>query len=191
MLGDVILLAAGVAWAACNVVARRTSLGHSPLTSTYYQTVAGALGSVLPSPFEVRDWRMPGAADIGMLAFLALMCSIAAFVLSDAQETGNSPRFMSMRQYTGRGGRTTGGRTECRARPRRSSEWSPVVDPSGPGGVVSPEWAVPNASGRGCFSRSSITADRRASPSTAVSDRGTRDRIGSPGSAKSCTPQED
>ncbi|GGM06057.1 membrane protein [Streptomyces fumigatiscleroticus] len=81
LLGDLILLAAGVAWAAYNVVARRTSPGHSPLTSTYYQTVAGALGFVLLSPLEIGEWRTPTAADIGMLAFLAGMCSIAAFVL--------------------------------------------------------------------------------------------------------------
>jgi drug/metabolite transporter (DMT)-like permease len=81
LLGDIILLVAGVAWAAYNIVARRTSPGHSPLTSTYYQTVAGALGFVLLSPLEFREWRMPTAADIGMLAFLACMCSIAAFVL--------------------------------------------------------------------------------------------------------------
>ncbi|MFF3909513.1 DMT family transporter [Streptomyces sp. NPDC001848] len=81
LLGDIVLLVAGVAWAAYNVVARRTSPGHSPLTSTYYQTVAGALGFVLLSPLEIGEWRMPTAADIGMLVFLAGMCSIAAFVL--------------------------------------------------------------------------------------------------------------
>ncbi|GHF31002.1 membrane protein [Streptomyces griseoluteus] len=81
LLGDIILLVAGVAWAAYNVVARRTSAGYSPLTITYYQTVAGALGFVLVSPLEFRDWAMPTTVDVGMLAFLAVMCSIAAFVL--------------------------------------------------------------------------------------------------------------
>ncbi|MBQ0829542.1 DMT family transporter [Streptomyces tagetis] len=81
VLGDVILLAAGIAWAAYNIVARRTSPGYSPLTSTYYQTVAGALGFVLLCPLEYREWHRPSAADLGMLAFLAGMCSIAAFVL--------------------------------------------------------------------------------------------------------------
>jgi drug/metabolite transporter (DMT)-like permease len=81
LLGDIILLVAGIAWAAYNVVARRTSPGHSPLTSTYYQTVAGALGFVLLSTFEFNEWRTPTASDIGLLAFLAGMCSVAAFVL--------------------------------------------------------------------------------------------------------------
>jgi drug/metabolite transporter (DMT)-like permease len=81
LLGDIILLVAGIAWAAYNVVARRTSPGHSPLTSTYYQTVAGALGFVLLSTLEFGEWRMPTASDIGMLAFLAGMCSVAAFFL--------------------------------------------------------------------------------------------------------------
>ncbi|MEU6816838.1 DMT family transporter [Streptomyces sp. NPDC046860] len=81
LLGDIVLLVAGIAWAAYNVVARRTSAGYSPLTITYYQTVAGALGFVLVSPLEYRDWEMPTAADAGLLAFLAVMCSIAAFVL--------------------------------------------------------------------------------------------------------------
>ncbi|NUS16799.1 MAG: DMT family transporter [Streptomyces sp.] len=81
LLGDVILLVAGVAWAAYNLVARRTSTGHSPLTSTYYQIVAGALGFVVLAPVEAGRWSMPTAADLGMLAFLAGMCSIAAFVL--------------------------------------------------------------------------------------------------------------
>ncbi|KAB8171004.1 EamA family transporter [Streptomyces sp. 3MP-14] len=81
LLGDILLLVAGVAWAAYNVVARRTSGGHSPLTVTYYQTVAGALGFVLLSTVEVGEWSAPDPADWGMLAFLAGACSIAAFVL--------------------------------------------------------------------------------------------------------------
>lgn len=81
LLGDLILLVAGVAWAAYNIVARRSSQGHSPLTSTYYQIVAGALGFVVLSPVEAGQWRTPTAADLAMLGFLAGLCSIAAFVL--------------------------------------------------------------------------------------------------------------
>ncbi|MEU9097629.1 DMT family transporter [Streptomyces sp. NPDC048361] len=81
LLGDIILLAAGIAWAGYNMVARRTSPGHSALTSTYYQTLAGAAGFVVLTPIEYRNWQTPDLQDIGMLAFLAGMCSIAAFVL--------------------------------------------------------------------------------------------------------------
>jgi len=43
--------------------------------------VAGALGFVALSPVEAGQWRTPTAADLAMLAFLAGLCSIAAFVL--------------------------------------------------------------------------------------------------------------
>lgn len=81
LLGDVILLAAGVAWAAYNIAASRSGKGHSPLTNTYYQTLAGAFGFLVLCPLEWRSWRMPDAAGVGMLAFLAIMCSVVAFFL--------------------------------------------------------------------------------------------------------------
>ncbi|MFD5732514.1 DMT family transporter [Streptomyces sioyaensis] len=81
LLGDVILLVAGVAWAAYNIAASRSGKGHSPLTNTYYQTIAGAFGFLVLCPLEWRSWRMPDTAGLGMLAFLAVMCSVVAFFL--------------------------------------------------------------------------------------------------------------
>lgn len=61
LLGDVILLAAGVAWAAYNIAASRSGKGHSPLTNTYYQTL-------------MRRLRLPGPLPPGMAVVADARC---------------------------------------------------------------------------------------------------------------------
>jgi len=49
LVGDIILVGGGVAWALYNIVARRDSSGASPVVITHCQTLAGAVGVTLLS----------------------------------------------------------------------------------------------------------------------------------------------
>lgn len=79
--GDLFLIAGGAAWAAYNVLARRDGSGASPIVVTYYQTLAGAAGFVPLSLSEMDRWHLPSGANALRIAFLAGLCSVAAFLL--------------------------------------------------------------------------------------------------------------
>jgi drug/metabolite transporter (DMT)-like permease len=79
--GDLLLLLGGVAWAGYNVLGKRANEGQDALGVTYHQTVAGAAGFLLASLWEVGEWRMPGAVSGTLLAYLAVACSVGAFLL--------------------------------------------------------------------------------------------------------------
>lgn len=81
LLGDIILIAGGVVWAVYNLTAQRDRSGASPVVVTYYQTVAGAGGFVLLSLSEVDRWSVPSGGDSIRILFLALFCSVLAFLL--------------------------------------------------------------------------------------------------------------
>ncbi|MGJ7908011.1 DMT family transporter [Actinopolyspora sp. H202] len=80
LIGDLFLLAGGIAWAAYNIVAQRDKSGSSPIVITYYQTLAGAAGFILLSLFEAGQWSMPSGGSILRITFLAVFCSVAAFL---------------------------------------------------------------------------------------------------------------
>lgn len=65
--GDAFLIAGGLAWAAYNILARRDGSGASPI--------------VVLSLSEVDRWRVPSGPDALRIAFLAGLCSVAAFLL--------------------------------------------------------------------------------------------------------------
>jgi drug/metabolite transporter (DMT)-like permease len=81
LLGDLLLLAGGVVWAAYNVIVRRDDSGLSPIVLTYYQTVAGAGGFILISLTEVDRWSAPSGGAWLRVVFLAVFCSVVAFAL--------------------------------------------------------------------------------------------------------------
>jgi drug/metabolite transporter (DMT)-like permease len=81
LLGDLILVAGGVVWAAYNLLAQRDTSGASPIVVTYYQTLAGAGGFVLLSLVESSRWSVPSPSNIARIVFLAALCSVAAFLL--------------------------------------------------------------------------------------------------------------
>lgn len=80
LVGDLILLAGGIGWAAFSVVARRDKSGAPVVVVTYYQTLAGAGGFLLLSLFESGTWASPSGATILRLLFLAVFCSVVAFL---------------------------------------------------------------------------------------------------------------
>lgn len=81
LLGNMILLAGGVIWAAYNLVAQHEPSGASPIVVTYYQTLAGATGFAFLSLSEVDSWSVPSIGTWISVAFLAVFCSVAAFLL--------------------------------------------------------------------------------------------------------------
>jgi drug/metabolite transporter (DMT)-like permease len=81
LLGDLILLSGGVVWATYNIVAQRDRSGASPVVVTYYQTLAGAGGFVLLSLSEASSWTMPSGGSWLRIGFLAVFCSVVAFLL--------------------------------------------------------------------------------------------------------------
>jgi drug/metabolite transporter (DMT)-like permease len=78
--GDLLLLAAGLAWAGYNIVTKQAGLTENAVTLTYYQTLAGAAGFLVVSLVEIPQWRMPGPADALLLVYLAAACSVGGFL---------------------------------------------------------------------------------------------------------------
>lgn len=89
--GDVLLIAGGVAWAVYNIVVRRDSSAASPIVVTYYQTLAGAGGFVVLSLTETSRWSVPSGGTLLRIGFLAVFCSVAAFLLYNHGLRGLEP----------------------------------------------------------------------------------------------------
>lgn len=79
--GNIILAAGGVVWAFYSFVMRTVVNKYPPLTVSLYQTVAGFIAFIPLALIEVSQWRTPSAASWGMLAYLGLLCSVAAFMM--------------------------------------------------------------------------------------------------------------
>ncbi|MHB9755033.1 DMT family transporter [Streptomyces sp. BYX5S] len=79
--GDILLLLGGLAWAGYNVLGKRAARGQDAASVTYHQTLAGAVGFLLASLLEAGDWRLPGPSASLLLVYLAVACSVGAFLL--------------------------------------------------------------------------------------------------------------
>ena len=87
--GDLLMLLNSVVWAAYTFLSRSSSRGCSPLVATYYQTVAGALGFLLAALVaEPGEWRVPPLSTALLVGYLAVFCSVAAFLLYNYGLTG-------------------------------------------------------------------------------------------------------
>lgn len=81
LLGNLILLGTGVVWAAY-IFSTRKVVGRLPaITLSYYQTLAGLIGFLPFTLFEVQKWQAPNAMSLGMLLYLGAMCSVAAYMM--------------------------------------------------------------------------------------------------------------
>lgn len=81
LIGDLILVAAGIVWASYNFVTRKLGQTYSNLTVVSYQTAAGAV-AFLPLAFLERgQWQLPSLGSSLTVAYLAIFCSVAAFLL--------------------------------------------------------------------------------------------------------------
>ena len=81
LLGNLILLGTGVVWAAY-IFSTRKVVGRFPaITLSYYQTLAGFIGFLPFTLFEVGQWQAPTGATVTMLLYLGAMCSVAAYLM--------------------------------------------------------------------------------------------------------------
>lgn len=81
LLGNIILVFAGIVWAFYNFTTRSVTKKYSPLTLSFYQTVFGTIFFI---PFVLAEHGDIGAITIsGVLAmiYLSCGCSVAAFLL--------------------------------------------------------------------------------------------------------------
>ena len=69
LLGNLVLLAGGVIWAAYDLVAQHEGSGASPVVVTCYQTLAGAAGLSLLALPEIDSWSAPSAGARANAAF--------------------------------------------------------------------------------------------------------------------------
>ncbi len=81
LLGSILLVVAGVAWAFYNFLTKRVVNRYPPITLLFYQTLFGTLCLILLSLTERESWAAPTALSFAMVLFLGVFCSALAFLL--------------------------------------------------------------------------------------------------------------
>jgi drug/metabolite transporter (DMT)-like permease len=81
LLGVVLLLVAGIAWAFYNFLTKKVVNRYPSISLLFYQTLFGAIFMVPLALFERKDWAAPTALSFSMMLFLGLFCSVLAFLL--------------------------------------------------------------------------------------------------------------
>jgi drug/metabolite transporter (DMT)-like permease len=81
MLGNIILIGAGIVWAFYNFITRGLTNKYSAMTLTYYQMLAGFIFFLPFVIIEGKTWRMPTITSASALIYLSVGCSIVAFLL--------------------------------------------------------------------------------------------------------------
>lgn len=81
LLGNLLLVATGIVWAFYSFATRKTVNGYPPVTLAFYQTAFGALLFIPVALFERDSWQMPTPDALTAMLYLALFCSVAAFLL--------------------------------------------------------------------------------------------------------------
>ncbi len=80
LLGALLLVAAGVVWAFYNI-ATKSVVNRYPITTiTFYQTAVGFLTFLPLAWWERGQWQTPTWETAGLLLYLSLFCSVAAFL---------------------------------------------------------------------------------------------------------------
>ncbi|OVE64490.1 EamA family transporter [Clostridium diolis] len=81
MLGNIILIGAGIVWAFYNFITRDLTNKYSAMTLTYYQMLAGFIFFLPFIIIEGKTWIMPTMTSASALIYLSVGCSIVAFLL--------------------------------------------------------------------------------------------------------------
>lgn len=81
LVGDLILVGAGLVWAAYNFSTKGSGQRYSNLTLVFYQTAAGAVACWPLALAELGSWEeMPSAGSWAIITYLGLFCSVVAFL---------------------------------------------------------------------------------------------------------------
>ena len=81
LFGDVLLILTGIIWACYNFITKSVVSTYSMTTITFYQFVAGAIGFLPLSLFEIEQWSIPTTESLAATIFLGVFCSLLAFYL--------------------------------------------------------------------------------------------------------------
>jgi drug/metabolite transporter (DMT)-like permease len=81
VVGDMLLVVSGVVWALYNFSTRAIGGKYPMLVVIYWQTLAGAVAFVPLALTEMGEWKAPGPGPLALVAYLAVLCSVAAFLL--------------------------------------------------------------------------------------------------------------
>jgi len=81
LLGVVMLLVAGIAWAFYNFLTKKVVNRYPSISLLFYQTLFGAIFMAPLALFERGDWAPPTVMSFSMMLFLGLFCSVVAFLL--------------------------------------------------------------------------------------------------------------
>lgn len=81
LIGDLILVAAGVVFALYTFTTRKVVMKYSMLTVSFYQTLVGAVAFLPLSLFEKSSWQVPTMNSMLLVIYLGVFCSVVAFFL--------------------------------------------------------------------------------------------------------------
>ncbi|KRE33016.1 DMT family transporter [Paenibacillus sp. Soil724D2] len=81
LTGNLILILAGVVFAAYNFTTRKVVKNYSMVTVSFYQTIAGTLAFIPLALIERSRWQVPSAESLWVLLYLGVFCSVTAFML--------------------------------------------------------------------------------------------------------------
>ncbi|OPH61380.1 multidrug ABC transporter permease [Paenibacillus ferrarius] len=81
LTGNLILILAGVVFAAYNFTTRKVVKNYSMVTVSFYQTIAGTLAFLPLAWIERARWQVPSTESLWTLLYLGVFCSVAAFML--------------------------------------------------------------------------------------------------------------
>ncbi len=81
LLGVLLLLVAGVAWAFYNFLTKKVVNRYPSISLLFYQTLFGAIFMAPLALFERGDWAPPTVMSFSMMLFLGVFCSVVAFLL--------------------------------------------------------------------------------------------------------------
>ena len=81
LLGSILLIVAGVAWAFYNFLTKKVVNSYPSITLLFYQTLFGTIFMLPMALFERGQWAVPTVMTFAMMLFLGVFCSVIAFLL--------------------------------------------------------------------------------------------------------------
>jgi len=81
LLGNALLIGAGIIWTFYNFVTRSVVNKYPMLVISFFQTAAGTIAFIPLAITERMYWQLPTLKSFSMLIFLGIFCSVIAFLL--------------------------------------------------------------------------------------------------------------
>ena len=81
LLGIILLIIAGVAWAVYNFMMKKVVNHYPPITLLFYTTLFGTIFLLPLALLERAQWQQPTLLSFSMMMFLGVFCSVIAYLL--------------------------------------------------------------------------------------------------------------